>query len=498
MEFKPLYHADRLTLLNPRGDVGIVTLWSKTDSVHGILAGAGVDLAPETSRIAVIANLYGNGLPHMLRNLLHNPQIRHLVICGANLSGSREWLLNFFEKGLEEHVFLGVSGFRIAGTNRVIDGEVKPEHFAVKPSLAIFGESIGKADFLEGIKAHIESLPAPKAEELLRVDPPPVPEPVVTRYPSHPALHQIHRRTPVEAWRELVFRLYRFGHRNKVRKSTGTEERVELLNMHVVVDDPHEESADVIAAAGFSLKKFKEYQRRILDPVRPPDVKYTYGNLFRMGLDAVPTDTFLSIAEKLRQDVDSRDAYATSWHNRTHLIGGTNRPCLVTLFFRKFEDKLTMTATFRVHNAMDGWLENFYGLMAIQRFVGEYVGLKLGAITVLSQSISLDPAALERAKPIVAERITDDPTDPATGKRELRFDPNGAFTVTFDRSTWELVAEHSFEGMKVGEYRGKTAEAVEQQIARDLAVSVVSHALYLGRELARKEQEMKAAKAKSS
>ena len=53
----------------------------------------------------------------MLRNLLWNPQIRRIVILGKNLSGSREWLLNFFEHGLEEVEFLGAKAFRIRNTH---------------------------------------------------------------------------------------------------------------------------------------------------------------------------------------------------------------------------------------------------------------------------------------------------------------------------------------------------------------------------------------------
>ena len=59
-------------------------------------------------------------------------------------------------------------------------------------------------------------------------------------------------------------------------------------------------------------------------------------------------------------------------------------------------------------------------------------------------------------------------------------DPNGAFTTTFDRATWEIVVEHSYNGMKIGEYRGKSAEEIERQLARDVAISELSHALYLG------------------
>jgi thymidylate synthase len=69
MEFAPLYYSERLSVVNPGGDVGVVTLWSKVENVIEILRNLEVDLAEETSRIAVVANLYGNGLPQMLRNL---------------------------------------------------------------------------------------------------------------------------------------------------------------------------------------------------------------------------------------------------------------------------------------------------------------------------------------------------------------------------------------------------------------------------------------------
>lgn len=510
MEFEPIYHGDRLTIINPGGDVGLVTLWTKVDAALSVFGGAGIDLNPETSRVAVAANLYGNGLPHMLRNLLHNPQIRHLVVCGKNLSGSREWLVNFFERGIEKTVLLGNPAFRIVGTDRFIDGEVLPEHFAARPDIATFGD-ISAEETKVGIKSHLESLPvSPDASNLARVDPPGIPEPVITRLPSNPATHMVHRRTAIEAYREIVFRLYKFGHRTTVMKSSGPEERVELLSMHVTVEDTRDEAEEALAELGFSLSKFRAYQERILDPVRPEGLQYTYGWLLRTGVTEAtfkggaapegeaPVDSLMIVAERLKKDPDSRHAYVALWNNRVHLPSGKGCPCFVTAFFRRFEGKLTMTATFRAHNAMDGWLENFYGLAAIQRFVAEKAQIETGPIIVISHSISLDPAVLDRAKRVADGRASDDDVDPATGKHELRLDPNGAFTVTYDRNTWELVVEHTYQGMKVGEYRGKTAEQVEAQLNRDLVVSLVSHAMYLGRELARKEAEMKAQKSKVS
>ena len=53
-------------------------------------------------------------------------------------------------------------------------------------------------------------------------------------------------------------------------------------------------------------------------------------------------------------------------------------PCLVSLYFRKFEGKLTLSATFRTHNAMDAYPMNLYGLMAIQSWVAKEAGLPPG------------------------------------------------------------------------------------------------------------------------
>ena len=100
MEFIPLHFGDRLTVINPHGTIGVVTLWSRPDYVMERFRLAGVDLDPATSPIAVFGTLYGNGLREMLRNLLYNPQIQVLLICGNDRSGSQQELRYFFDLGL--------------------------------------------------------------------------------------------------------------------------------------------------------------------------------------------------------------------------------------------------------------------------------------------------------------------------------------------------------------------------------------------------------------
>jgi thymidylate synthase len=118
--------------------------------------------------------------------------------------------------------------------------------------------------------------------------------------------------------------------------------------------------------------------------------------------------------------------------------------------------------------------------------------MERGPITVMSHSISVDPAALDRAAIVARNKKTDQVVDRRTGKVELRFDPNGEFTLTVDKNAREIVVQHSYKGSRISEYRGESAEAIEQQLARDVAISEISHALYIGRELAKKEFELRA------
>jgi thymidylate synthase len=490
--FDPLFFGDRLIPVNPYGDVGVVTLWSKTDQAHKIISQAGVDVDPESSRIAAIGNLFGNGLPELLRNLLYNPQIQCLIIMGQDLSGSRQELINFFERGIEAVDYLGTPSYRVIGTNRIIDGMVTPDMFPRPMKLVPLG-LLSDPETTAGLKRVVAALPRVDSSELLRL-PVPIPKVEVQRFPSEPRNHNIFRASPVEAWRELIFRLVRFGHRNTLRKG----DKIELQNVKVVIEEPIEDDPQILDEYGFSLEHFHEYQQRMLDGRKPQDLVYTYGNRMRgyFQIDGEPIDGLQIMIERLRADPESRHAYMTLWDNSTNLVTGEHCPCLVSIFFRRFEERLTLTATFRTHNAMDAWLENVYGLMAIQRYVAEGADMQPGALTVFSHSISVDAAVLDKAKSIAKSKTTDHVMNRETGKIDLRFDPNGEFTVTVDQDAGEIVVQHSWRGAKINEYRATTAEALENQLARDVALTEISHALYLGREIARKEAQLKAARAK--
>lgn len=480
MEFKPLYFADRLKIINPRGTIGVVTLWSKVEYVVERFREAGVDLDPATSPIAVFGNLYGNGLREMLRNLLYNPQIRELWIIGNDRSGSSTELDNFFYPGLEPiHYSLvryripggmdSVSTCRIRGTNRIIDDLVRPDQFKKALKIIWMGDP-AKKDTISYLydyyicwqpETHIDR---PRLEI-------PLPEVEVQYFPSNPRGHVVVRDTILEAWKEVLYLLTRFGRRVTLKKG----DRLELQHVKVVVEKPRFESEKELQAVHLDPQKLRSYQEDILKGEMRPDETYNYGHRLRSYFDL---DTLAACVERLKKDREDRKSYVSLWDSRLDLTVKEGRPCLVSLFFRKFEGKLTLSAAFRTHNAMDAWPLNVYGLMAIQNWVAQRAGLPPGAITVISHSLGLDPRELDRALMVIGKRPF-----------KVRLDPMGYFRITLDGK--EILVEHRFEDVTLKEYRGKKAERLQHEIARDVALSDLNHAMYLGRQLAKAEMALK-------
>lgn len=489
--FEPLYFADRLYEVNPYGDVGIATLWTPVRSVVDVLVRMDIDLDPASSRIAVLGNLYGDGLPQLIRNLLWNPQVRHLLILGQNLSRSAEELANLLTLGVESVKRLGQPRLRIRGTERCLDTAFNPALLIGWVQPIRLGK-LPMPETMTGLCTFFATLPPPESarRERVRV---PLPDYQPVYFPSEPRAHTIVRRRPLAAWEEVVACVLRFGVPSIVDKG---KQRLELQNLKVVVTEPAPDDVTALQAVGFALADFQAYQAAILSKDRLDDVSYTYGNRLRRHWRL---DLLEAVAAKLTAEPNGRGAFLTLWDPTTDLVAdpATSTPCLVTLFFRVFQEVLTLTATFRVHNVMSAWLKNLYGLMALQAEVAHRAGRwATGPITVISHSIAIDPNAPERldlARQILAAKNGNDETDLAPGKRRLREDPNGYFTFTVDQAVGEIVAVHKAGGETLTQYRGRTAVELERQIVRDGAVSDVGHAMYVGRQLALLEEQMRGA-----
>ena len=127
--------------------------------------------------------------------------------------------------------------------------------------------------------------------------------------------------------------------------------------------------------------------------------------------------------------------------------------------------------------------EDLFEIAAAERMrreapLARRAGMQPGAITVFSHSISIDPKELDRALTVVGKR-----------QWKMHLDPMGYFRVTIDGD--ELLVEHRAEDVTLKEYRGRSAVSLQHQIARDVAISDINHAMYLGRQLAKAETALK-------
>lgn len=487
LAFEPLYFKEKLTVVNPHGFIGLVTLWSSPSWVIRQLERASVDLSHETSPIAVIGTLYGNGFRQLIRNLLFNPQIRMLVCCGRNRTNSLEDLLAFFDAGIEE--VEGSSPFfldgiqtpaaRIKGAKRIIDALVRPEDFENKPEIVLLGElrddeSLRKAkEFFGGLNGiHPQNSVGNSLQIRKEV---PLPSTRVEEHPSNPGAFVVAKREVIKAWEELIFVIYRFGHITHLQKG----DRKELQNIKVVVEEPSSEPDPHLFNYWFTEDKIKQYQREILSAEKYSDVSYSYGHRIRSYFGK---DTLEQVAQRLAEDREDRKCFISLWDTASDLNGQGSHPCLVTVFFRFFGQRLTMTATYRTHNALDAWIYNFYGLKVILDYVAQATGLEPGRMTIISHSISIDVNDLSRAA-LLVER---------SRHFAIELDPHGEFAFSVDHDSGEIIVHHYYKNdLLIKEYRGKSAELIQHQLYRDMALSDLNHAMYVGRQLAMAEAALK-------
>lgn len=476
MEFIPLYCKENLLIVNPEGFVGVVTLWSKKETIYQKFLAAGIDLNAQSSPIAAFGNLYGNGLKFLLVNLLYNPQIRYLVICGNSRNYSSTELQNFFSKGIEKSEDLGIVRNKIVGTEKTLDDCLTRDLFKLPPNIKDLGDPHTEG-FAQNLRSFLSSISNDNIfsqdYERIKIE---LPEIKIKYFPSNPRGLTVCKQTPLEAWKELIFCLNRFGHFTDMGPEKG--KRIELQNVKVVVEKPEEDQDKLLRKYGFSISLFRAYQQSMLSREKREDEEYTYGNRIRayFGVDGLT-----EVVDRLKKNSNDRRCYLSLWDTSKDVTSDAKgHPCLVSLYFKVFDNKLTLSVVFRVHNAIDAWLQNFYGLMSLHKYVSEKTGLMRGPITIVSQSISINPADYDRIIGVIHEKEK---------KFEFEPDPHGQFRFSIEDGL--IVVRHIYNGEVIGEYKSKKVERIQYELKRDHAISDIGHAIYVGRQLAKAERCLK-------
>ncbi|MDR1576943.1 MAG: hypothetical protein LBT86_01760 [Deltaproteobacteria bacterium] len=494
LDFQWAVESNKVRLINPQGTVAICCLWTPVSHLEKLWLKRAPFLLAADSPLSSVGGLYGGGLKIMLRNLHHNPQIDTVILLGKDFSGVVEHVVNFFQ-GLvnktgrkqwyvfedghrEELEKLEIQGAEI---HHSLDELIRPEMFQFPPQILDWTKDPDNADpqklvqFLKTYQPRTPTLETRPASV-------PLPRPETITFPSEIAGHVIVAETILDGWDELLFRLARFGPLIKLRNG---KERNELLNMKVVIKNPGRYAIEELNKRNITESQILSYQADLLkSDLIEGESSYSYGN--RLGkyfghnlLDVVVKD--------LAKSQDSRHCYLTLWDNQNDPLG-RDSPCLVSVFFRKIEAMVHLTATFRSHNGARAWPINCFGLWGLLDNVCQRANelqektepLKLipGQMTVFSQSISLDPSELTA----VTEQLEKYQTRPY----KMAKDPSGYFKLTVNQESKEiLVYRYNHDDELIAEYRGKTPMELARELQRNLALSDIGHALYLGGQLER-------------
>lgn len=477
MEFVPLYFKDKVNIINPKGNTCIVTLWTKLDAFKDLLNKKSPELLENNSPLVTIANLYGSGLPQMLANLAYNPQIKNIIITGANLSGSAENLINFFNKGVEKKDCDGIIINKIIDTDFPLDENLKPELFE-KINIKRFEiNEIDKIiDFLkEESNCNINNDDINDSKRVKIT----LQKPEFKDFPSDIFNHNVVVKTPIEGWMEIMHLLDRYGKTIKLEKGT----RRALFNLDVEIKDASFEDYNILKKFNFCPEELKEYKKSILNGNLLEDSTYTYGNRLRSywGIDGIN-----EVIKRLKSDKTDRHCLISLWDTRDIGIenkGKSKSPCFTDVYFMIINNKLVLTAHFRTHNAVNAWLVNVYGLRSIQEFIAKELDIECGEINLRSRWIGIDP---ENAKTISALKLIKQ-------HREKPFeanDPRGFFTVDIEDN--KIVIIHSDNnGIFLEKFIGDNAKEIKGQLRKANAIIDPDHALWIGYELARAQNKIK-------
>jgi len=214
----PLYQADSIVVSDLASNVAVLTLWSDARRIAAAL---------EPGSFAACGNLYSAaGAGYLFRNLLANPRIRYLVLCGADLTGSAQAVLALLGGG---------------GTSA---GDADGSRFGLPPSaIQALRRGVRLVNLVgvtdpQRVRAAVESLtPLPPWGEPLESPPPDVAEEAFT---SEAAGFVVQHPSAARAWVQLLGLMTRFG-----RARAGRSPTRELLAVTAVLggEPAPEESA---------------------------------------------------------------------------------------------------------------------------------------------------------------------------------------------------------------------------------------------------------------
>ncbi|MGB9806676.1 MAG: thymidylate synthase [Thermoproteota archaeon] len=474
----PLYYKDELIVGNPKSNVAICTLWTKKELFS--------DLPRE--KFAVIGNLRTTyGINPLIKNVLANPRIRFILVCGEDLMKTGSIIINFFNNGVDED-------YQIIGTQAYIDKNIPKEAIeTLRKNVQIL--DLRNEKNLEKLKEKIVNILNEVSREEEPFSKPIVigeKEKEVETLFSEDKMFRVEGEAISEVWLKALDLVMKFG---EVKQTEYNLRQKEVLGIVSVING---EETELPSWLPVSKEDLENYYLTFFNQVKPEGVEYTYGErLFGLKVSSMPENVRSSLepkmvkeahaildqveflVKKLREKPFTRRAIAVTWRHESDLVSA-NPPCLIEIVWSIKFGKLHQMCTFRSHDIFGAWLLNVFALRKLQHYVSDRVRFPIGSLIVVSVSAHVYENNWNAAEEILEKHYR-------KKKMEFNEDPRGFFVIKVKSN--EIVVEHRLkDGRKTKyEFRGNSAEELYRRILNENLVSRLDHAAYLGKELARAE-----------
>lgn len=473
----PQVHSGHITVGNPESNIAIATLWTRRDRVVG-------ELDPDAYAIA--GQLYSrDGVSLALRNLLSNPNVRHLVVGGEDLENTGAALVNLWQKGMDNNR-------NIRGVDKAIIHQEIPVSAIdrLRENVSLHDlRDLKHEQMVRKVRELVVNLPKLLAWGEQEFYPLP-PVNMKERMPSEPGAHLVRGKKVGETWLKIQQAVMRYGEDGSTCYQNNARD---LSNLVVVVTGEDPEHPEVPDYLEFTVDGVRKYMDEFLNPVCPPGINYTYGErLFAFGSHKINQAEIM--VDKLQRDPNDRgvvavlyDPYHDNQLDVEKPMSGFRNPCIVYLQAAIKESKLELAAFFRSNDMFAAWPENAFGLLGFQKWMADRLEkYPLGPLTTCSMRAHIYEEPWSRVNNVLEGYRT----------RALGFeeDPRGSFIIDVDQKTGKIALTHCApDGHQLEEpveFDGTASQAalrIGSDLLRADSISQVSHALYLGRESAMAE-----------
>lgn len=466
----PIFYRDSLIVGDPGQGLGVVTLWTERHQMAKELP---------LGKIAAVGQLYSHnkGISALVRNILANPVITELVLCGADKSGSGKALEQFFAEGVDDNnCIVGVVGGQL-------DKELPKTALDLvrsKVTLTSMRNEISPAKVKAAVAARTPNT-KPWADPQLFPLPDLTPPETM---PSEQTNYVIRGKRVVDVWPKILATVMDFG---TVKRSQHSDDQREVVNLIVETNESHERPS-VPGWLGFSMQELEEYYPQVVTANEVPGINYTYGQRLFTHRDI---DQVQTIIDRLKEESWTRRAVAVTW-DVVKDARNDHAPCLDLIQALVENDTLYLTAYFRSNDMFDAWPRNNFALRKLQSMIAEGVGMPMGSLTTVSNSAHIYSAKWKEASAVVEKRGRVGTHTWSEAKQQCMWnqadnDPRGVMIITVKEGEIYVVHQDWQTGETLHTWHSPSAVGIYSEMVAHGAVSLVGHAFDLGCELQKAE-----------